>query len=602
MNDVPAHGSAETQCRTMKGESRALVALLFSQKRLLTAIALFSVASAGAALAQPVVVARVIDSVSTGQHFASMIWLLIALLAVSTGLSGVQQYLLLRIGEGVVLDTRRCLILRLLRLRMSQYDRRSVGDFVSRVNSDTTALRSALIETAISVFSGALTIIGAGLAMALLNWQLLTLTILIVALSLVSVLGLGRLVRGASVQAQEALGKLTTSLERGLRGIRTVRATNATDREERHIEAYAVDSWRAGIATAKYISIIAPVSGLCTQISLLTVLGVGGYQVSVGAMSIADLIAFMLFLVMLVIPLGQAFSAVGSFSQALGAFARIRELLQLPVEEEQPLRRSTRREPREATPNTEQPAVVFADVTFSYESENQSDDDSPTLDRVSFEVPRGKRVAIVGPSGAGKSTIFQLIERFYEPTSGSIRVFGYDTASANPASLRKLIGYVEQDAPAIGGSLRSNLTMARPDATESDCISALQQVNLGALLDRASGGLEVEIGEAGVMLSGGERQRLAIARALLAAPPLLLLDESTSSLDSQNEAQMRRAIDSVATGRSLVVIAHRLATVVDSDEIIVLDRGRIIGRGRHEELLVSSPFYHDLAETQLLTS
>lgn len=602
MNDVPVSGSTETQCRTTKGESRALVALLFAQRKLLAAIALFSVASAGAALAQPLVVARVIDSVSTGQHFTSMIWLLVALLAVSTGLSGIQQYLLLRIGEGVVLDTRRCLILRLLRLRIPQYDRRSVGDFVSRVNSDTTVLRSALIETAISVFSGALTIIGAGVAMALLNWQLLTLTILIVALSLVSVLGLGRLVRGASVQAQEALGKLTTSLERGLRGIRTVRATNATGREEQRIEAYAVDSWRAGIATAKYISIIAPVSGLCTQISLLTVLGVGGYQVSVGAMSIADLIAFMLFLVMLVIPLGQAFSAVGSFSQALGAFARIRELLQLPVEEEQPLERPTWLEPREATPDTRQPAVVFDDVTFSYEGENQSGNDSPTLHRVSFEVPQGKRVAIVGPSGAGKSTIFQLIERFYEPTSGSIKVFGHDTASVDPASLRKLIGYVEQDAPAIGGSLRSNLTMARPDATDSECIAALQQVNLRALLDRASGGLEAEIGEAGVMLSGGERQRLAIARALLAAPPLLLLDESTSSLDSQNEAQMRRAVDSVATGRSLVVIAHRLATVVDSDEIIVLDRGRIIGRGRHEELLVSTPLYRDLAETQLLTA
>ena len=602
MNDVLAPGSAETQCRTTKGESRALVALLFAQRKLLAAIALFSVASAGAALAQPLVVARVINSVSTGQHFTSMIWLLIALLAVSTGLSGVQQYLLLRIGEGVVLDTRRCLILRLLRLRIPQYDRRSVGDFVSRVNSDTTVLRSALIETAISVFSGALTIIGAGVAMALLNWQLLTLTILIVALSLVSVLGLGRLVRSASVQAQEALGKLTTSLERGLRGIRTVRATNATGREERRIEAYAVDSWRAGIATAKYISIIAPVSGLCTQISLLTVLGVGGYQVSVGAMSIADLIAFMLFLVMLVIPLGQAFSAVGSFSQALGAFARIRELLQLPVEEEQPLDRPTGRELREATPDAGQPAVVFEDVTFSYDGENRSDNDSPTLDRVSFEVPRGKRVAIVGPSGAGKSTIFQLIERFYEPTTGSIKVFGHDTASVDPASLRKLIGYVEQDAPAIGGSLRSNLTMARPDATDPDCIAALQQVNLGALLDRASGGLEAEIGEAGVMLSGGERQRLAIARALLTAPPLLLLDESTSSLDSQNEAQMRRAVDSVATGRSLVVIAHRLATVVDSDEIIVIDRGRIVGRGRHEDLLVSTPLYRDLAETQLLTS
>lgn len=582
-----------------KGDLQALIVLLFGQKAQLAAVGSISIVAAAASLAQPIVVARAIESVSAGQSFTPMIWLLVALLIASTVLTGIQQYLLQKIGEGVVLDARRRLIRRLFRLHIPEYDRRSVGDFVSRVNSDTTVLRTALIQATISALSGVLTIIGAGVAMALINWQLLVLTILIVAVSLVTVLGLGRLVRNASTQAQEALSSLTTSLERGLRAIRTVRATNSTAQEEDRVEYHALGSWRAGVATAKYISIISPVSGLCTQISLLTVLGVGGYQVSTGRMSIADLVAFMLFLVMLVMPLGQAFGAIGSFGQALGAFGRIKEMLGLPIEDEKVSGLKSLEDP---STNLLSPAIAFENVTFSYESESAPKADIPVLDRVSFQLPRGKRIAIVGPSGAGKSTVFQLIERFYDQTSGSIRIFGHEADSLDRSSIRRVIGYVEQDAPAIGGSLKLNLAMARPDATDAECIAALRQVNLANLLDRSPAGLDSEIGDAGITLSGGERQRLAIARALLSAPPVLLLDESTSSLDGRNEAQMRRAIDSVASGRSLIIIAHRLATVVDSDEIIVLDRGRIVGRGTHEELLASTPLYKDLAEHQLLAS
>jgi ATP-binding cassette subfamily B protein len=222
------------------------------------------------------------------------------------------------------------------------------------------------------------------------------------------------------------------------------------------------------------------------------------------------------------------------------------------------------------------------------------------LNSVSFAIPEGSRTALVGPSGAGKSTVLSLLERFYDPSEGTISLFGTDIRTIPRTELRALMGYVEQDAPVLAGSIRDNLILGRPEATDQECIDVLAAVNLSEVLERDPAGLSAAVGEAGVLLSGGERQRLAIARALLAGPPILLLDESTSSLDGANEQLMREAIDQVAQQRTLIVIAHRLSTVVDSDQIIVLDHGQVLGIGTHSQLVKTTPLYRDLAKHQLL--
>jgi ATP-binding cassette subfamily B protein len=276
---------------------------------------------------------------------------------------------------------------------------------------------------------------------------------------------------------------------------------------------------------------------------------------------------------------------------ALGALARIQEIMVL--EEEEP------GEPKAHRVAQNQTAIAFQDVSFHYQVD-EGEEAKGILNSISFEIPRGSRVALVGPSGAGKSTVFSLIERFYEPTAGQILLDGQPVTEFSRAALREQIGYVEQDAPVLAGSIRDNLLLGKEKASDEELNEVLAKVNLTDVLNRDTKGLDAQVGEDGIMLSGGERQRLAIARALLATPAILLLDESTSALDGPNEQRMREAIDAVAQNRTLMVIAHRLSTVVDSDLILVLENGSIVGSGTHSELVKSTPLYAELAKHQLL--
>nr|WP_241979691.1 ABC transporter ATP-binding protein [Cryobacterium suzukii] len=604
---------------------------LFEHKKVLSVVIVLSVLGAAASLAQPLLVSRVITIVQAGDPLGSLVGLLIALVVLSGLISGYQHYLLQRTGEGVVLSSRRKLVGRLLRLPISEFDARRTGDLVSRVGSDTTLLRAVLTQGLVEAIGGSLTFIGALVAMLIIDPVLLGLTVLVIAVSVVTVTLLSRRIRTASTAAQVKVGDLAASVERAISAIRTVRAANATEREVAVIDEDARGAWRMGIKVAKISALVVPIAGIAMQVSFLVVLGVGGFRVASDAITIADLVAFILFLFMMIMPLGQFFGAITSVNSALGALGRIQEIIDLPAEDQfdrdiAPLAMTVGAANEKVRP--EAAAISFENVHFGYaaapvEVDAEADPDSPSttdaagsvasasaaagaaearpvLQGVSFSAPRGLRTALVGPSGAGKSTILALIERFYDVSDGTVRLGGLDIRSLDRTALRSQIGYVEQDAPVLAGSLRDNLTLATPDATDEDCIKVLHAVNLGEVLERDPAGLGAAVGESGVKLSGGERQRLAIARALLAAPPILLLDESTSSLDGKNEQMMREAIDAVAADRTLIVIAHRLSTVVDSDQIVVLDHGEVVGVGTHSELVVSTPLYRDLAKHQLL--
>lgn len=575
---------------------RQLLPYLTEHRGILAVVIVLSLIGAGTSLLQPLLVSQVIGIVQSGGTLGWLVWALVALVVASALISGVQHYLLQRAGTSVVLSARRQLVRRMLRLPISEFDRRRTGDLVSRVGSDTTLLYAVITQGLVDAIGGAVVFVGALIAMLVIDPVLLGLTVLVIAVSIVGVVALSSRVRVASRQQQEKVGDLAAAVERAISAIRTVRAANATERETAVVEEDARGAYRAGIRVAKISALVVPVAGIALQVSFLVVLGVGGYRVASGAITIANLVAFILFLFMMIMPLGQAFGALNSVNQALGALGRIQEIISTPSEDEG----DGALEP--APPVVSDAAIAFDDVRFAYPASPDGSDEngSEVLHGVSFEVPRGRRVALVGPSGAGKSTILALIERFYDPTSGVVRIGGADIRGIDRVELRSRIGYVEQDAPVLAGSIRDNLLLGSPDATDDDCRRVLHDVNLDEVLARDPKGLDAPVGEDGVMLSGGERQRLAIARALLQASPILLLDEATASLDGLNEQLLRDAIDAVAQNRTLLVIAHRLSTVVDSDRIIVLDHGRVAGVGTHSELVESTPLYRDLARHQLL--
>lgn len=600
---------------------RQLLPFLFEHKKVLVVVAVLSIVGAAASLAQPLLVGQLIARVQQGQTLGALVWLLIGFVIAASVISGYQHYLLQRTGTAVVYSSRRKLIARILHLPISEFDARRTGDLVSRVGTDTTLLYAVLTQGLADAVGGAILFVGALIAMLIIDPLLLLLIVVVIGVSVVVVVLLSGRIRSASAAQQEKVGELASGVERGISSIRTVRASGATERETAAVEDLAGEAYGLGVRIAKISSMVVPVAGVALQLSLLVVLGVGGFRVASGALTIASLVTFIMFLFMLVMPLGQAFGAITSVNQALGALGRIQEVLDLPTETQDD-------EPdavAAAAPVVGAPAIEFRDVRFRYPDaviaareaaakeaqvlladahlERASDGipiDRDVLKGVSFAVPRGARVALVGPSGAGKSTILSLIERFYDPTGGSIRLAGHDVRTYPREQLRAQFGYVEQDAPTLAGTLGENLRLAAPDASDADCERVLRSVNLGDVLERSPLGLDAPVGEDGVMLSGGERQRLAIARALLTEAPILLLDESTSSLDGVNEQRMREAIDAAAADRTLLVIAHRLSTVVDSDLIVVLQNGVVVGEGTHAELIESTPLYRDLARHQLL--
>ncbi|MCU1424828.1 MAG: transporter ATP-binding protein, partial [Microbacteriaceae bacterium] len=442
-----------------------LLPYLTEHKKVLAVVIVLSALGAAASLAQPLLVSQVITVVEAGGGLGIIVWALIGLVVASALISGFQHYLLQRTGTSVVLSARRQLVARMLRLPIREFDTRRTGDLVSRVGSDTTLLYAVITQGLIDAVGGALLFVGALVAMFIIDPVLLSLTVLVVAVSVITVVLLSGRIREASAKQQAKVGDLAAAVERAISAIRTVRASNATEREIATVHLDAKGAWTAGIQVAKVSALVVPVAGIALQVSFLVVLGVGGFRVANDSITIADLVAFILFLFLMIQPLGQAFGAITSVNQALGALGRIQEIIALPSEDEADAAHAELAAPPVAT----DAAISFELVEFTYPKEavaahravvdpaatDATDEpaaDLTVLRGVSFSAQRGQRTALVGPSGAGKSTILALIERFYDPTAGIVRLGGVDVRAINREHLRSQIGYVEQDAPVLAGT------------------------------------------------------------------------------------------------------------------------------------------------------
>ncbi|MFE8990891.1 ABC transporter ATP-binding protein [Streptomyces collinus] len=556
----------------------------------LLAGALLSLVTGATGLLLPLVARELIDDLSHERAITGALLAMSALVVANAAVGALGSYVLTRTAESVVLGARRALSSYLLRLRITAVDRSEPGDLMARITSDTTLLRAVTTDSLVGLGTGGLTLVATVVMMGVVDSVLLGVTLAVI-LGAGVVLGvIVPRINKASRQAQDAVGVMGASLERILGALRTVKASGAEHREERTLHEAAQESWRQSVRAAKWSAAAGNTAGLSMQVAFITVLAVGGARVATGAIDVGTLVAFLLFVFYLMSPIQQVVGAVTQYQTGAAALTRIQEALRLPAEPADgaaPL----------PSPGAEPAALAFDDVRFRYA------DDLPHVHQgVTFTVPAQGMTAFVGPSGAGKTTVFSLIERFYDPESGVITLDGRDLNDWELPRLRAAIGYVEQDAPVLSGSLRDNLLLGNPEADEDALARVLKTTRLDGLVARLPGGLDTLVGHRGTKLSGGERQRVAIGRALLRRPRLLLLDEATSQLDAVNEAALRDTVADVARTTTVLVVAHRLSTVTMADRIVVMDAGRVRAVGTHRELVTADPLYAELAATQFLAT
>jgi ABC-type multidrug transport system fused ATPase/permease subunit len=549
---------------------------------------LLSLATAATGLALPLIVRELIEGFGSDGQITGLLVLMTVLVLTNAGIGAFGTFLLERTAESVVLVARRQLVSRLLWLRIPALDDTEPGDLMSRVSADTTLLREVSTRSLVSAVTGSLTLIATVTLMALLDPVLLLVTLVALGLAQVVVGVVVPRISRAAKQAQQSVGAMSAALERALGNLRTVKASGAEERERDRLHHAAADAWRGGVRAAKWQAVAGNTGGLAIQLSFIVVLGLGGARVVSGAIDVATLVAFLLYLYYLMPPMRELAHVAAQYQVGAAAVERIREIEALPAEPHEPASPGT---------NTSPAAVAFEQVRFRYRAE------LPEVHHgVTFAIPPGGMTAFVGPSGAGKTTVFSLIERFYEPDTGRILIDGTNLRDWRLAELRTAIGYVEQDAPVLSGTLRDNLLFGAPHANDAELDEVLAITRLEGMVTRLPEGLNTPVGHRGIKLSGGERQRVAIARALLRRPRLLLLDEVTSQLDAVNEAALRETIAEAARTTTVLVVAHRLSTVTMADRIVVMDTGQVRAVGTHTELVARDPLYAELAATQLLAS
>ncbi|HEY1864201.1 MAG TPA: ABC transporter transmembrane domain-containing protein [Roseiarcus sp.] len=585
--------AGSTRSRVPLGALKPVAPYAFVHRtRIVLALIAIAIAS-GATLVVPIAVRRMIDygfSDANAGVIRAYFLAMIAVVAVLSLASGARYYLVMTLGERVVADLRADLFTHLIRLDPSFFDSEKTGDIASRLSADTTQLKAAFGASASLALRNLFLFVGAIAMMVVTSPKLSAFVLAAIPVIVLPLYAAGRSVRQRSRRAQDRLADATAFATESLSAVRVMQSFLAERFTAARYREAAFGAYEAARAMAQARALVTAAALFLAFGSVVVVLWLGAQEVIGGRMTGGALSQFVLFAVFGAGALGQLSEVWNEVSQAAGAAGRIGEILAVKpriVAPAQPVKltRPVRGE------------LAFRDVSFAYPGR----EDDAVLRGVSFRVAPGETVAIVGPSGAGKSTLFQLGLRFYDPASGAVTLDGIDLSRLDPADLRAEIALVPQDAFIFGASVADNIAYGAPGATRKAVVAAAKQAAAGGFISALPVGYDSLLGERGVTLSGGERQRIAIARALLKNAPVLLLDEATSALDAESETLVQGALETLMKGRSTLVIAHRLATIVNADRILVIEAGRLVEEGAHATLMAANGLYARLARLQFET-
>jgi ATP-binding cassette, subfamily B, bacterial len=541
-------------------------------------------------LVVPVAVRRMIDFGFTPEGIAminSYFSVMIAVVAVLACASAARFYLVMTIGERIVADLRRDVFAHLISLSPAFFDSSRSGELISRLTADTTQIKSAVGASVSIALRNIMLFVGATAMMVITSPWLSGFVLLAIPVIVIPLVAFGRWVRRLSRGAQDTLADATAYASELIGAIRTVQAYTSERLANARFGGEVEQAYEAARSSTRARAVLTAIIIFIVFTSVVLILWVGSHDVLIGSITPGRLGQFVLYAAFAATGLGQLSEVWGEVSAASGASERLFEILRVKSAITAPA------SPR-ALPAPARGDVSFENVRFAYPTRP----DAWAIDGVSLSVRAGEKVAIVGPSGAGKSTLFHLLLRFYDPAQGSIAVDGVPVREADPREVRARIALVPQDAVAFAATARENIRFGRPDASDAEVERAADLAHATEFIRRLPGGFEAHLGERGVTLSGGQRQRIAIARAILRDAPLLLLDEATSSLDAESETLVQTALEELMRHRTTLVIAHRLATVLSCDRIMVMDQGRIVEQGTHASLVAAGGLYARLARLQ----